>query len=102
MDLPDGELRGKVGPWAHLMTLHNVWLCLPFRGRAGVGRGWGAISNCINWKNEKGSFVFVMSPVLLTHRRTYQLLAKCPNEVPETCLVKHGTTSMSALITPSP
>lgn len=32
MDLPDGELGGKVGPWAHLMTLHNAWLCLPFRG----------------------------------------------------------------------
>lgn len=32
MDLPDGELRGKVGPWAHLMTLHKAWLHLPFRG----------------------------------------------------------------------
>lgn len=42
MDLPDGELGGKVGPWAHLMTLHNVWLRLPFRGL------------CCDWDREGG------------------------------------------------
>lgn len=57
---------------------------------------WGEGGDYLNLKNERGWVVFVMSPVLLTHGRMYRsALCQSPNEVPETCLVKHGPTSMS-------
>lgn len=42
MDLPDGQLRGKVGPWAHLMTLHSARLWCPSNWCAGRQQTCGA------------------------------------------------------------
>lgn len=94
MDLPDGELRGKVGPWAAFDDFAQCVAPLALGCAEKGERGGGG--RYLNWKNERGRFVFVMSSVLLTHGRMY-LSAPCksPHEVPETCLVKHGTTSMS-------
>lgn len=82
MDLPDGELRGKVGPWAHLMTLHNAWLRLPFRGlccadiHTGGGGAWGLSETALTGRmRAEGLHLSCLLRSWLTDGCTYQLCA---------------------------